>query len=207
MPPPCLGIPCVPPPLWNISKRKMRPPQVCACVRVCVHACTHEGVSVRMRGHMWVCMGVCVCVCSRMCVCVCALFVCVCVCMHAEQYCSLLSATCSCKPRDTQHSYTQARGLQSHGQTWVQSHTQTWCKCCMSAAGSDKDTGQYGASSSDSEEESPTELQLTGRRPSTTNYRPEFAAKTLAQASHAGPPCNCHAMAINSTPLCSRNCL
>ena len=49
------------------------------------------------------------------------------------------------------------------------------------SAGSDKDNGQYGASSSDSEDEGPPELQLTGRRPS-TNYRPEFAAKTLAQA-------------------------
>ena len=49
------------------------------------------------------------------------------------------------------------------------------------SAGSDKDAGQYGASSSDSEDEGPSELQLTGRRPS-TNYRPEFAAKTLAQA-------------------------
>ena len=49
-------------------------------------------------------------------------------------------------------------------------------------AGSEKDAGQYGPSSSDSEDESPPELQLTGRRPS-TNYRPEFAAKTLAQAS------------------------
>ena len=54
-------------------------------------------------------------------------------------------------------------------------------KLDLASAGSDKDAGQYGASSSDSEDEGPSELQLTGRRPS-TNYRPEFAAKTLAQA-------------------------
>lgn len=62
---------------------------------------------------------------------------------------------------------------------------------CMAGAGSDQDAGQYGASSSDSEGEGPTELQLTGRRPSTTNYRPEFAAKTLAQASVASTAVVC----------------
>lgn len=48
-------------------------------------------------------------------------------------------------------------------------------------SGSDKDGDHYGASSSDSEDEALAEMQSTGRRPS-TNYRPEFAAKTLAQA-------------------------
>ena len=49
-------------------------------------------------------------------------------------------------------------------------------------AGSEREHNQYGASSSDSEDEALVELQSTGRRPS-TKYRPEFAAKTLAQVS------------------------
>ena len=48
--------------------------------------------------------------------------------------------------------------------------------------GSEKEHNDYGASSSDSEEEALVEMQSTGRRPS-TNYRPEFAAKTLAQVT------------------------
>ena len=51
-------------------------------------------------------------------------------------------------------------------------------------SGSDKDGDHYGASSSDSEDEALVEMQSTGRRPS-TNYRPEFAAKTLAQARNS----------------------
>ena len=48
--------------------------------------------------------------------------------------------------------------------------------------GSEKEHDNYGASSSDSEEEALVEMQSTGRRRS-TNYRPEFAAKTLAQVT------------------------
>ena len=49
-------------------------------------------------------------------------------------------------------------------------------------AGSDKEHDNYGASSSDSEDEAVGDMQSAGRRPSyTSNYRPEFAAKTLAQ--------------------------
>ena len=48
------------------------------------------------------------------------------------------------------------------------------------SAGSDRGNDKYGASSSDSEDEALEQLRTTSRRPS-TNYRPEFAAKTLAQ--------------------------
>ena len=63
-------------------------------------------------------------------------------------------------------------------------HWRPFMKKVMLLAGSEKDAEHYGASSSDSEEEALVEMQSTGRKPS-TNYRPEFAAKTLAQASQA----------------------
>ena len=66
-------------------------------------------------------------------------------------------------------------------------------KAGLVSVGSDKGNGQYGATSSDSEDDGPAELQLTGRRPS-TNYRPEFAAKTLAQARNRCSLLPCHGL-------------
>ncbi|DBA94196.1 hypothetical protein WJX77_007431 [Trebouxia sp. C0004] len=51
-----------------------------------------------------------------------------------------------------------------------------------SSSGSEKEHNSFGASSSDSEDEARVQMQSSSRRPSyTSNYRPEFAAKTLAQ--------------------------
>ena len=58
--------------------------------------------------------------------------------------------------------------------------------------GSEKEHNSFGASSSDSEDEARMEMQSSSRRPSyTSNYRPEFAAKTLAQVWGCQPSrCN-----------------
>ena len=61
---------------------------------------------------------------------------------------------------------------------------------CFDGTGSDRGHDKFGASSSDSEEEALDKLRTTSRRPS-TNYRPEFAAKTLAQVLHTHPDMQC----------------
>lgn len=48
-------------------------------------------------------------------------------------------------------------------------------------AGSDKGHDKYGGSSSDSEDEALEQMRSSSSRRPSTNYRPEFAAKTLAQ--------------------------
>ncbi len=59
---------------------------------------------------------------------------------------------------------------------------QAYRKSGVAFIGSEKEHNSFGASSSDSEDEARVEMQSSSRRPSyTSNYRPEFAAKTLAQ--------------------------
>ena len=63
--------------------------------------------------------------------------------------------------------------------------------------GSNKEHNSFGASSSDSEDDARVEMQSSSRRPSyTSNYRPEFAAKTLAQVW------DCHPLLCNLVSCC-----
>ena len=113
--------------------------------------------------------GAFVCVCGHLCVCVC-------VCARAQTALSRMVLSL------LSHTQLALCNRQAYVDHQLRFHPPPTAGCFVS--GSDKDNEQYGASSSDSEDEAPSELQLTGRRPSYTNYRPEFAAKTLAQARH-----------------------